>query len=191
MAQIWVDTADGHIYEGVAKLNDSYFGSGVYDSPYWRDFVMCQEVGHLFGLGHQDGNFYNPEKVADGKKTCMDYTSRPEDNGQPNQHDYDQLQRIYNHNDDNPDTVEDTKPGNGKGGGPKKGSVPGRLVSVSGFQFATYVRNDPSDWGTAVAFTDKGQPHVFVKDLDSGVKVVTHVTWTEDARAGAHFPHQR
>lgn len=194
VAQIWVDTADGHIYEGVAKLNDTYFKSGTYDKPSWRDFVMCQEVGHVFGLGHQDESFYNPEKVdANGTKTCMDYTSRPEDNGQPNQHDYDQLQLIYNHNDEGePDEVVDTGPGKGNGGGPKKGqgSVPGKLVSVSGFQFATYVRNDPSEWGTAVAFTDKGQPRVFVNHLDSGVTVVTHVTWTEDARAGAHFPHQ-
>ena len=189
VAQIWI--IDGHIIEGVAKLNDTYFKSGTYDKPSWRDFVMCQEVGHVFGLGHQDESFYNPEKVdADGTKTCMDYTSRPEDNGQPNLHDHEQLRLIYNHNDDSPDTVEDTGPGKGKGGGPKKASVPGKLVSVSGFQFATYVRNDVSEWGTAVAFTDKGQPRVFVKDLDNGVTVVTHVTWTEDARAGVHFPHQ-
>jgi hypothetical protein len=189
LAQIWV--IDGHIIKAVTKLNDSYFNAGTYDTPEWRDLVMCQEVGHAFGLGHQDESFFNPDKVdADGVQTCMDYTNRPAGNGQPNSHDYDQLELIYNHNDESPDTVEDTGPGYGKGGKPKQGSVPGKLVVVSGFEFATYVRNDPSEWGTAVAFTDKGQPHVFVKDLDNGVTVITHVTWTEDARAGAHFPHQ-
>jgi hypothetical protein len=191
LAQIWV--IDGHIIKGVAKLNDSYFKSGTYDDPLWRDLVMCQEVGHVFGLGHQDEDFYNDDlKDIDGVETCMDYTNRPAGNGQPNQHDYDQLELIYDHpdSDGNDETVDNTGPGNGKGGRPNKGGMPGKLVSVSGFEFATYVRNDPSEWGTAVAFTDKGQPRVFVKDQDNGVTVVTHVTWTEDARAGVHFPHR-
>lgn len=186
VAQIWV--IDGHIIKGVAKLNDSYFKSGTYDDPLWRDMVMCQEVGHVFGLGHQDESFSNADIDPE---TCMDYTSDPAGNGQPNKHDYDQLTTIYSHLDP-AETAEDTGsgPGNGNGGKPNKGSLPGKLVAVSGFEFATYVRNDPSEWGTAVAFTSKGQPRVFVSDFDNGVKVVTHVTWTEDARAGVHFPHQ-
>ena len=58
---------------------------------------MCQEVGHTFGLDHQDENFANPNLG-----TCMDYTSDPDgppSNGHPNQHDHDQLVQIYTHTD--------------------------------------------------------------------------------------------
>ncbi len=33
---------------------------------------MCQEIGHDFGLDHQDENFNNPNLG-----TCMDYTNDP------------------------------------------------------------------------------------------------------------------
>ena len=55
--------------------------------------VMRQEVGHVFGLAHQDEDFNNPNLG-----TCMDYTGDPESNQHPNQHDRDQLDTIY-HND--------------------------------------------------------------------------------------------
>jgi hypothetical protein len=56
---------------------------------------MCQEVGHTFGLDHQDENFNNANL-----ETCMDFTSDPDGpptNEYPNQHDYDQLATIYKH----------------------------------------------------------------------------------------------
>ena len=56
---------------------------------------MCQEVGHTFGLAHQDENFSNANLG-----TCMDYTSNPvgpPSNEHPNTHDYDQLVTIYSH----------------------------------------------------------------------------------------------
>ena len=81
-------TGGTHITQGTAKMNDSY-------SSYWANdaneapHVMCQEVGHTFGLGHtsEDGSTQN---------TCMDYSTSPTST-QPNQHDYDQLASIYNH----------------------------------------------------------------------------------------------
>lgn len=179
LAQIWI--SGGHITKGIAKLNDSYFDTPKYDSTEWRDLVMCQEVGHTFGLGHQDEDFYN-EDINIGGETCMDYTDVPALNGQPNDHDYQQLEIIYNDHVDSSSTV--SGPGNGKGNRNRN------VVAVTGFEFAAYVRDDPDDWGQAVAFTSKGQPRLFVKDLGRGKKRITHVTWTEDARAGAHFPHQ-
>src|SRR3990172_7216762 len=53
---------------------------------------MCQEVGHAFGLDHQDENFNNANLG-----TCMDYTSSPGTNQHPNGHDYAQLEAIYAH----------------------------------------------------------------------------------------------
>jgi hypothetical protein len=56
---------------------------------------VSREVGHTFGLDHQDVNFDNPNLG-----TCMDYTSNPDGppaNTHPNKHDYDELVTIYSH----------------------------------------------------------------------------------------------
>ena len=56
---------------------------------------MCQEIAHVFGLSHQDENFYNTNL-----QSCMDYTANPDgppSNEHPNTHDYQQLEEIYAH----------------------------------------------------------------------------------------------
>ena len=96
LAQIWL--SGGHIAQGTAKMNDSYFNSSTYNNPNEKLHVMCQEVGHTFGLGHtsEDGSSQN---------TCMDYFSNTGANAtsttstHPNQHDYDMLSSIYSHTD--------------------------------------------------------------------------------------------
>lgn len=98
IAQIW--TSGGHISQGTCKMNDSYYSSATYNTPGWRDLVMCQEVGHDWGLGHQDENFDNTNLG-----TCMDYTNSPDGGGSngnlsnraPNAHDYSMLESIYSH----------------------------------------------------------------------------------------------
>jgi hypothetical protein len=86
VAQIWL-SGGGHITQGTAKMNDSYLSSGYTTTN--KQHVICQEVGHTFGLDHQD------ESGAD-LNTCMDY-SNALDNPSPNQHDYEQLATIYAH----------------------------------------------------------------------------------------------
>ncbi|MEH6550738.1 MAG: hypothetical protein V7711_05750 [Pseudomonadales bacterium] len=88
LASIYIDS-NGHITKGTAKMNDSY-------AYYWADsiqkaHVMCQEVGHLFGLGHtsEDGS---------SQSTCMDY-STSENSTRPNDHDIELLNEIYAHTD--------------------------------------------------------------------------------------------
>ena len=88
LASIW--TSGSHIVRATAKMNDTYYNSTRYDYTAERH-VMCQEVGHGYGLGHQD------ESGAD-LNTCMDY-SNALDNADPNQHDYDLLGSIYSHSD--------------------------------------------------------------------------------------------
>src|SRR3989304_1290910 len=90
VAQIWA--SGSHITQGTAKMNDTYFNTAQYNTPAWRQLVICQEVAHPFGLGHQDENFDNPNLG-----TCMDYTRDPSTNQHPNQHDYDELELIYSH----------------------------------------------------------------------------------------------
>ena len=87
IAQIWL--SGSHIVQATTKVNDSYFNTATYNVPYKRQHVMCQEVGHDFGLGHQD------ESGAD-LNTCMDYATAL-DNQHPNAHDYQQLETIYAH----------------------------------------------------------------------------------------------
>ncbi len=78
-----------HITQGTVKVNDTYFALAQYDNPQERAHVMCQEIGHTFGLGHtsEDGSTQN---------TCMDY-SQGSTSTAPNAHDDDQLNAIYGH----------------------------------------------------------------------------------------------
>jgi hypothetical protein len=67
LASINVDSS-GHITKGTAKMNDSY--ASYWEVPNEKSHVMCQEVGHLFGLGHtsEDGL---------SQMTCKDYSPIP------------------------------------------------------------------------------------------------------------------
>jgi len=90
VATIWTASGGTHIAQATTKFNDTYFNSPTYNTPAYRQFVACQEIGHDFGLDHQDENFSNANLG-----TCMDYTSNPSSNQHPNQGDYDQLVCIY------------------------------------------------------------------------------------------------
>ena len=102
LAQIW--TSGSHIVKATAKMNDTYFDSPSYDFTAERH-VMCQEIGHGYGLHHQD------ESGAD-LNTCMDY-SNALDNPSPNAHDYEQLEIIYAHVDSS-STVSSTEATQGR-----------------------------------------------------------------------------
>lgn len=119
VAQIWI--SGSHITQGIVKVNDTYYNTPTYNTPAWRNLVMCQEVGHTLGLDHQDENFDNPNLG-----TCMDYTRNPDSNQHPNQHDYDQLASIYAHT-DSVNTV-------GRVAGPTTGSESSWGTWVSGSQ---------------------------------------------------------
>jgi hypothetical protein len=96
LASIWLASGSLHITQGTEKMNDTYFNTSTYNNPNEREHVMCQEIGHTFGLDHQstDGSSLN---------TCMDYFSNTGANAgstlstTPNQHDYDELAIIYQH----------------------------------------------------------------------------------------------
>lgn len=158
VAQIWA--SGDHITQGTAKMNDTYFLSSTYgyNTSEWRQLVVCQEVGHLFGLDHQDENFDNPNLG-----TCMDYTSDPSTNQHPNKHDYDELALIYSH-------LDDSSSGGGGGGcnphSPKCNSNNG----VAGSDF-----NAPGEWGRLVR--SQGRAAVYERDFGNGFRLVTFVIW--------------
>ncbi len=147
VAQIWV--SGSHIGKATVKLNDTYFVTATYNTPDWRQMVMCQEIGHTFGLDHQDVDFSNPNLG-----TCMDYTSDPSTNTHPNQHDYDELGIIYSHLDSSTTLASATT---------SKGGPSGNAA--------------PAAWGRLVAVTNGGHGATYLLDLGAGNLVLTHVLW--------------
>lgn len=157
LAQIWL--SGGHITQGTAKMNDTYYAFSTYNTPGWRDLVMCQEVGHDFGLGHQDENNNNTNLGS-----CMDYTAYPDGGGTggalsnraPNAHDYTLLESIYSH----------THASNSYS---STYEIITDSISRSGNQLPVYDMNDLSEpwmWGTAVAWNSDGQAIRYVREVE-------------------------
>jgi hypothetical protein len=151
IAQIWA--SGNHITQGVTKLNDTYFTMPTYNTPAWRNLVMCQEVGHLFGLDHQDENFTNPPLG-----TCMDYTNDPTPNQHPNAHDYEQLELIYAHLDSTTTVASSTLP-----------QAKSDIEDADG----------PPQWGKALHKDSNGRDSLYERDLGGGHKVFTFVFWAD------------
>lgn len=165
LATIWL--TNGHISQAVTQVNDSYFNMAFYNTPAWRSAVACQEIGHDWGLDHQDENFDNYNLG-----TCMDYTRAPQggvyngfdygpSNEHPNAHDYDELVTIYSHND---------------------GFTTATPMLVRGAATVEPAGTTPAEWGTPVRRDALGRPNVFMKQTGPGQQKVTHVLWAVDAR---------
>ena len=160
VASIWISGL--HITQGTVKMNDTYFNTAKYNTPAWRNLVMCQEVGHTIGLDHQDTTFNNTNLG-----TCMDYTNDPDGGGfyglsneHPNQHDYGELGIIYSHL-DSTTTVKQSvnnKPA-------AANNEPGRLGT--------------GQWGKLIRSTNHGRTELYELDLGRGNKMLTHVIWAE------------
>ena len=150
LAQIWI--SGSHITQGAVKVNDYYFNTAKYNAPAWRNLVMCQEVGHTLGLGHNDEDF---ENTPTG--TCMDYSNDPQPNQHPNAHDYAQLKTIYAHLDST--TTVGT-------------------LATSARQDGAGAGNSQAEWGQAIRYDGDGRPSLFVRELGNDQRVFTFVTWT-------------
>jgi hypothetical protein len=153
LATIWFD-GNNHITQGTAKMNDSYSWT-----PGSRQLVMCQEVGHTFGLGHQDENFANANLGS-----CMDYTSLPfgpPNNLALNQHDHDQLNTIYAHL-DNYATLT---------------LAPAAAMSL---EVDSSLFNERNQWGRRIASLNGGRTEIYERDLGGGAGVRTYVVWAEE-----------
>ena len=144
LAQIWI-SGGTHITQGAVKLNDTYSMNAAE-----KQHVICQEVGHTFGLDHQstDGTSLN---------TCMDYyhnTSASDTKStHPNQHDYDELATIYSHLDSFTTVGAAVATAPGASGSAADDGTPGGAAPSRG------------SW--------------YVEDQGGGRYLVTHVYWAE------------
>lgn len=161
IASIWVN--GNHITQGTVKMNDTYFSTAKYNTSAWRQLVMCQEIGHTFGLDHQDEIFTNPNLG-----TCMDYTDDPSgvaknqlDNQHPNQHDYDELAIIYSHLDALTSAFNSIF------------SVRGQSIKAD----SDIDTSDSKEWGREVRRSDDKKGSIHERDLDKGNKLFTFVVW--------------
>jgi len=150
LASIWA--SGGHITQGTVKLNDTYYNTTKYNTPAWRASVTCQEIGHTFGLAHNDEDF----STVTG--TCMDYANDPSQNQHPNTHDYDMLKSIYAHL-DSTTTVSSNNP-------PAAGAmIPPALDNA----------DDRSAWGEHVATSPNGRAEIYVRQMGDWT-LITEVT---------------
>ena len=96
VAQIWIYTGSSHIAQGTVELNDYYFSGGgssyQFNNSAEKQHVVCQEVGHTFGLDHQSTSGASLD-------TCMDYyhntSSGDTKSTRPNNVDFGELTCIY------------------------------------------------------------------------------------------------
>lgn len=182
VAQIYV--SGNHITRGIVKMNDTYFNTATYNKPSWRHMVMCQEIGHIFGLGHQDEEFDNSNLGS-----CMDYTDNPArddgagDNLHPNEHDYALLEEIYEHLDSS------TTLASASTASSRRQGLAGMLdslpfdISVPGITGEVTLGDDPRQWGFEIARSANGYASVFSKKIN-GEQVLTHVFWAEPREHG-------
>ena len=171
IASIWL--SGGHISKGTTKLNDSYYGSGSsYNTPAWRRFVTCQEVGHDFGLGHVNEVFTDPNTGS-----CMDYTNDPDggaggvsnndpSNEHPNAHDYSLLSSKYGHADS---------------------ALSAAKLPPAADQLDL---NNRATWGKLVGYSHGHAVETYELDFGNGNKIITHVTWTLEAAAKRRAQHE-
>jgi hypothetical protein len=153
IASIWANSSS-HITQATVKLNDTYFNTATYNTPAWRALVTCQEVGHTFGLAHQDENFTNANLG-----TCMDYTNNPSTNQHPNAHDYNQLVTIYSHLDSS--------------------TTVGLVANTT--EPATTADNDesPAEWGEMISSSANGHGTMYIRATGPDEVKITHVFWIE------------
>jgi hypothetical protein len=150
-----------YIVQGAAQMNDTYFKMSRYNNPNEKRHVMCQEVAHTFGLGHQsvDGSSQN---------SCMDYFPNIDENAKstlstrPNEHDFEELHTIYAELDGFTTLAEPTRPSKKR---PKKLKDP----------------KNPKAWGKLKSQSPDGRGSIYENNDIAGATVITHVYWAEEA----------
>jgi hypothetical protein len=183
VATIWLQSGTTHIVQGTVKNNDYYFGSSSYqyNNRAEMQHVICQEIGHTFGLDHQD-------ESGISLNTCMDYyhnTSASDTKStSPNTGDYDELTCIYDST-KNGDTISHsislgggqsyTHTCVGTGHTDDTNTVLSSPTSNGPGNHAAFA--EASGWGRLVASSATGREQAFVLELGGGQQLITFVLW--------------
>jgi hypothetical protein len=161
-ARVWL--RNDHIEQAIVRLSDYHLltPGSKYNTPAFRQLVVCQEVGHTFGLDHQDEDSYNPNVGS-----CMDYTTDPDgtisdpdqlSDERPNRHDFEQLATIYAH-------LDTFNSSSSQAGTASLGNT-GKL-------------EDSSEWGKGIRRDARGRTSLYELNLGRGEKVMTFVLWAD------------
>jgi hypothetical protein len=140
------------------KNNDFYFGNSsyAYNNTAEMQHVICQEIGHTFGLDHQD-------ESGISLNTCMDYyhntSASDTQSTHPNSHDYQELSTIYSHL-DSFTTISSAV------------SMPNEMVKGD--------FGEPNSWGKLISGSKEGGASTYVRDFGNGNQVVTYVIWVNE-----------
>lgn len=167
-----------HIVRGKSRVNNSYFNQAAYNTTPWRQFVICQEIGHNWGLGHVNVIFNNPNTGS-----CMDYTNDPDggpggaspsdpNNMHPNAHDYSLINSKHNHIGATPPTLLSS---------PDTADLPEPTVEESP-AMKDYNPMTLEDFGQLVYSGDGGRTEVYQVDFGNGYKALNHVIWAKKPR---------
>ena len=167
VAQIWV-TAGTHITQGTVKNNDYYFGSSSYqyNNTAEMQHVICQEIGHTFGLDHQS-------ETGASLNTCMDYyhnTSASDTKStHPNAGDLDELKCVYDPASNGKTLTSGSHTCVGTGHLDSSSTVGGAAGSLP-------------DAVPSFAPASEQKPSLYVDTLPNGDKLVTWVLWVDRGR---------
>ncbi len=176
LAQIWI--SGSHIQRGRARQNNTYFNTATYNTTPWRQFVICQEIGHIFGIGHVNVVFNNPNTGS-----CMDYTNDPDggpggaspsdpNNMHPNAHDYQLINARHNHIGFTPPTLLSSE---------ETADLPEPTVDMPQ-AMKDYNPMRLEDFGTLVQSGDGGRTERYEVDFGNGHKVINQVIWHKKPR---------
>ena len=176
LATIWI--SGSHIVRGNSKVNNTYHSRAPYNTTPWKRLVICQEIGHNFGLGHVNVVFGNRNVGS-----CMDYTNDPDGGGaygpsnmRPYAHDYALINSKHNHiGFDLPGQLAEGMEAAEEEAAPREMEMPRAMEAYNPVVL--------SQFGTLKQKGDGGRTAVYEMEFANGWKAVNFVIWANAADA--------